>query len=225
MPEEENLPTEDLPILQSQGSLSDIPLPDIPMGRDVKEEPEETPVDPFNLPLPQPPSEEAIPEAAFSQPLPTPPSVPQKPSFPSKPSLPTRAEAPRALPAKPPVNAPPVIAPPRPPGKVEKLTWPLDQTIYEHPDDSSNIIYEQKEDDSTKAKIKAASITKLIEKATAYSADANLQKTLLLTYRSMISPDEFLDLLKLRFSMPLPAGNDASVASFKDLSQRPIQVR
>ena len=58
-----------------------------------------------------------------------------------------------------------------------------------------------------------------------YFEDTTTQKTLLLTYRSMITPEELLDLLKLRFSMPLPDGNPISVESFKTQKQKPIQVR
>ena len=101
----------------------------------------------------------------------------------------------------------------------------MDKMKFEKPDDSSLIIYEQKEDDYSKPKIKASTIEKLIEKATCFSADSNIQKTLLLTYRSMISAEELLDLLKDRFCMPLPEGNETSVNAFKDKHQKPIQVR
>merc|ERR1712137_1393468 len=126
-----------------------------------------------------------------------------------------------------PVSAPPSATPPKPPGNevLTELSWPMDKMKFEKPDDSSLIIYEQKEDDYSKPKIKASTIEKLIEKATCFSADSNIQKTLLLTYRSMISAEELLDLLKDRFCMPLPEGNETSVNAFKDKHQKPIQVR
>ena len=52
-----------------------------------------------------------------------------------------------------------------------------------------------------------------------------MQKTFLLTYRSIITPMELLDLLKLRYSMPLPEGNEASLKVFKASHQKPIQLR
>ena len=41
----------------------------------------------------------------------------------------------------------------------------------------------------------------------------------------MVTPEEMLDLLMQRFSMPLPEGNEASVEAFKAKKQKPIQVR
>eukprot|EP00339_Tiarina_fusa_P025431 CAMPEP_0117002376 /NCGR_PEP_ID=MMETSP0472-20121206/4073_1 /TAXON_ID=693140 ORGANISM="Tiarina fusus, Strain LIS" /NCGR_SAMPLE_ID=MMETSP0472 /ASSEMBLY_ACC=CAM_ASM_000603 /LENGTH=1327 /DNA_ID=CAMNT_0004702717 /DNA_START=12 /DNA_END=3995 /DNA_ORIENTATION=- len=159
-------------------------------------------VKPTSIPLPTPPT------PATTGP---PPSVPKKPpTIPSKP-----AEKPE----------PKSNAPSKPRGKEIELHWPTDKTPFEQPDEPSRIVYEQKEDDFSKAKIKAASIEKLVEKATMYNADAILQKTLLLTYRSMISSDGFLNLLMERFSMPLPDGNEASVEAFKAKKQKPIQVR
>ena len=52
-----------------------------------------------------------------------------------------------------------------------------------------------------------------------------MQKTFLLTYRSIITPMELLDLLKLRYSMPLPDGNEASLKVFQATHQKPIQLR
>ena len=54
------------------------------------------------------------------------------------------------------------------------MHWPTDKSPFEKPDDPSNIVYEQKDDDFSKARIKAASIEKLIEKATSYSAGLSL---------------------------------------------------
>jgi len=152
------------------------------------------------------------------------PSVERKESPSPAPSLPKK---PPAIPSKPtsepPKSQPSVPSKPR--GKEIELHWPKDNTPYEKPDDPSSIVYEQKEDDFSKAKIKAATIEKLVEKATCHSADATFQKTLLLTYRSMVSTEQMLDLLMQRFSMPLPDGNEASVEAFKTKKQRPIQVR
>ena len=40
-----------------------------------------------------------------------------------------------------------------------------------------------------------------------------------------LTPHKLLDLLILRYSMPLPEGNEASVQAFKQKQQAPIQIR
>ena len=46
-----------------------------------------------------------------------------------------------------------------------------------------------------------------------------------MTYRSFVTPKEFLDLLKQRFCQPLPQGDEASVEAFAAKFQKPMQIR
>ena len=172
-----------------------------------------------------------------------PPAIPEKPAIPAKPIIPAKPDPP-AIPEKPPpIPEKPVK------NEVVELQWP-ENTPFEKPDDPSVIIYEQKdENDSKKPKIKASTIEKLVEKVTLpssgfifslfsllalkhsftdrfYPKEPVMQKAFLLTYRSMeITPVQLLELLKLRYSMPLPEGNEASVQAFKVKYQVPIQIR
>lgn len=122
----------------------------------------------------------------------TPPPIPsEKPEIPEKPELPEKP----SIPAKPltlkkelsnlsstnvVVNKPPV--PEKPESLMTKseidnkgiieLSWPMDKSPFEKPDDPSLIVFEQKDDNeiTEDSKIKAATIEKLIEKSTSCTA-------------------------------------------------------
>ena len=155
--------------------------------------------------------------------LPPPPggmAPPPKPALPVKPSyIPINKPQP---PPKPAIPSKPTEAP-----EIESLAWPTDKTPFEGPDDPSVIVYDATDESQpfAKPKIKAATIEKLVEKATHPQSLPSMQKTFLLTYRSIITPMELLDLLKLRYSMPLPEGNEASLKTFQATHQKPIQLR
>ena len=87
------------------------------------------------------------------------------------------------------------------------------------------ILYETSDKTDKSPKIRAATIEKLIEKVTFQNSEPSLQKTFLLTYRSIITPSELLNLLILRYSMPLPEGSESAVASFKLTRQKPVQLK
>ena len=60
-------------------------------------------------------------------------------------------------------NEPPV---PKKKVPIVELQWPTEGTPFNQPDSSSSIIFEQREDESQPARIKAATVIKLIEHAT-----------------------------------------------------------
>jgi len=155
------------------------------------------------------------------------PESPEKPQIlASKPNL-TRTQgaahiAPPQIPPKPQRQSTdtdppsPVIRP-----EEEPLQWPA-TAKFENPDDPSVILYDET---AEKTKIRAATIEKLVEKATDAKAESAFQQAFLLTYRSILPPYELLGLLEERFAMPLPEGSEAALTTFKQTQQKPIQIR
>jgi len=125
-------------------------------------------------------------------------------------------------PRKPKPMAPPkpqVPQKPRVQEVMQRLTWPTEKTPFGKPDEPTYIIFDNNN-------IKACTLEKLVENVTnPKSPDPTLLKTFLLTYRSITTPLNLLDLLKLRFLQPLPDGNEMSVQAFINEHQRPMQLR
>ena len=174
-----------------------------------------------------PASLEIPPKPTAKPALPPPPGSKPPPPLPSAP----KPVLSRGTPTDTPSPIPKPAVPTKPSAiqteEVVPLTWPADKTPYEGPDDPSVIVFDVVEENQplAKLKIKAATIEKLIEKATHPKAEPAMQKTFLLTYRSIVTPLELLELLKQRYSMPLPEGNEASLKTFQATYQKPIQLR
>jgi son of sevenless-like protein len=72
-------------------------------------------------------------------------------------------------------------------------------------DSDSNIAFEDSQDEGGVRKVKAGTLTKLVERITYEKyPDPNLLQAFLLTYRSFTTPKEFLTLLRQRFDVPTP---------------------
>jgi len=98
--------------------------------------------------------------------------------------------------------------------------------LFNQPDDSSNLVLSEPPKDSYDPPVvEAGTLEKLVERLTFREyPDPGFMETFLLTYRAFSSGRRLLDLLIMRFRMPLPK-NEAALTQFRVRVQAPVQLR
>ncbi|KJE95510.1 hypothetical protein CAOG_05959 [Capsaspora owczarzaki ATCC 30864] len=103
---------------------------------------------------------------------------------------------------------------------------PLDRDyLFAHPDSQFSLQFEDGESGKKEPGVKAGTLPKLIERLTFDEfTDPNFAREFFLTYRSFITPDQFLDLLIQRLDIPQPK-EPALLEHFTERIAIPVRLR
>ncbi len=98
--------------------------------------------------------------------------------------------------------------------------------LFDQPDDPSNLVLSSPPKDSYDPPVvEAGTLEKLVERLTFREyPDPGFTETFLLTYRAFATGRRLLDLLIMRFQMPVPK-NEAALTQYRVKVQAPVQLR